>query len=230
MDDLHLWSNFTTGATISNETEFGQGDGPMRLNNVQCYPRINKALLECDSTGTSHAACGHDAGVKCRDEQRVRNVTAHIVNTSNTSTAHTVQVTSKQNLTVDEPSLFKVECHNEQYSIMITVSNEISSTQLGGLISFSYNCCVTAVYPLYEAKEICTGIKVASNTTPDIIISSTKNESTGKNQESKFNSTSSVNIVGGVLGIIILVLLILLALSWIAFLCLLRRKRFICQK
>ena len=67
-------------------------------------------------------------------------------------------------MTVEEPTSFIVECHNEQHSINITVSSEISNTQLGGLASISYNCCVSAIYPLYVAKQICTIVLISLST------------------------------------------------------------------
>ena len=197
MDDRLFWSNFTTRATAATNSigmEFGQGDGPRWLDNVQCNPTRNMELLECDARGTSFDSChDHDAGVKCRDEQRVENVDACIVNilVPSTSKAYTVLVTWEQKLTVEEPTSLKVECSNEQHRIMITVSNKTLNTQLGGLLSSSYNCCVSAVYPLYEAKEICT--------------------STSKCEESR--GSNSATIVGGALGFIIVVLLSLLSLS-----------------
>ena len=209
-------TNFTIGATVSG-TEFGIGDGRNTwLNNVRCNPDINKALLECDSTGTSSIIdCDDDAGVKCTDEPRVRNVTAHTLNTSSTGSVHTVLVTWEQNLTVDEPTSFKVECRNEQYSIVIRVSNKTFNTHMEGLLSSLYNCCVSAVYPLYEAKQICTVI----NTTSSIMctINGISSAATCNNQESK-----SADVVIGVLGFITAVLIILLTLSGIALLCLLR--------
>ena len=61
--------------------EFGQGDGPRWLDNVQCNPITNRTLLECNTTGANYASCvHHDAAVICLDEQ-VRNIAVHIVNT-----------------------------------------------------------------------------------------------------------------------------------------------------
>ena len=160
------------------------------------------------------ASCQSDAKVRCSDRQRVGNVTAQILNASSTGTVYAVIVSWEQNLTVDQPASFEVVCRNEKHSIKTTVSNDKSDTQLGGLRPSLYNCCVSAVYQLYEAKEICTGINASS-------------ESIFNNQGS--NCPNSVNVVVEVLGFIIAVLVILLTLILgIAFLCLLRltlRKR-----
>ena len=208
IDNYHFWSNFTTGATISNGMEFGQGDGPRLLDNVNCDPTRNRTLLECDSMGASYASCrDHDAGVKCRDEQRVKNVAARIVNKLSTSTVYTVLVTWEQNLTVEEPTSFKVECSNEPQRKIITVSNKTLNTQLEGLLSSSYKCCVSAVYPPYEDKEICTGIDMTSNYSANILY-----------------------VVIGILVLIIAVLMILLALSGIVLFRAESRKKLIPQR
>ena len=216
IDNYHFWSNFTTGATISNGTEFGQGDGPRWLDNVNCDPTRNRTLLECDPMGARYASChDHDAGVKCRDEQRVKNVVARIVNTPSTSKVYTVLVTWEQNLTVEEPASFKVDCHNEQHRIIITVGNKTLNAQLGGLLSSSYNCCVSAVYPLYEDKEICTGIDTTSN----IIMCATRLREISAEPTSRISKceesrgSNSATIIGGILGFIIVILLSLLSLS-----------------
>ena len=105
----HILSNFTTGSTTSTGTEFGQGDGPRWLDNVHCDPTRNRTLLDCEYMGVNYASCSdHDASVRCKDEQRVRNVTAQIVNTPSTSTLYTALVTWEQNLMVQEPISFRV--------------------------------------------------------------------------------------------------------------------------
>ena len=193
--------------------EFEKGDGPHWLENVQCDPTRNRTLLECNARGPYHGSCNHEAGVRCRNE-RVRNVTADIFNifTSSNSTVYTVLVTWKQNLISDKPTSFKVECHNKQYSVKVTVGSEKLKTKLA-LFSSSYNCCVSAVLQLYESKEICTGI----------MSTTTFNASTCNNP----NSTNLANIVGGVLGFTTTVLIILLALTLLR---LTSRKRLISQR
>ena len=170
----------------------------------------------------------HDAGVKCRDEQRVRNVTAHIVNTPITSTVYAVLVTWDQNLTVKEPTSFKVECHNEQLSIIIIVGNKMVNTQLGGLFSScSYNCCVTAMYPpYYEDKEICTGINATSNIIKCTSLSEISAASMCNNQ----STNSATIIIEGVLGITIVILLSLLSLSLVCVVQQYVRKRVISER
>ena len=167
MDD-HFQSNFNTDATSLSGDIFGQGSGRFVLGNVQCNLTRNWELLECCSDYTNcfnTGFCQKDALVRCSDRQRVGNVTAHILNASSTGTIYAVLVTWEQNLTVDQPISFEVVCRNEKHSIKITVSNETSNIQLGGLLPSPRNCCVSAVYQLYEAKEICTGINTSSAST-----------------------------------------------------------------
>ena len=79
IDDRHIWSNYTTGATTSIGMEFGQGEGPRWMENVQCDPTRNRTLLECDHVGASYLSCRHhDAAVLCLDEQ-VRNIAVNTV-------------------------------------------------------------------------------------------------------------------------------------------------------
>ena len=101
--------------------------------------------------------------VRCSDRQRVGNVTAQILNVSSTGTVYAVIVSWEQTLTVNQPISFEVVCHNEKHSIKFntTVSNDTSDTQLGGLRPSPNNCCVSAVYQLYDTKEICTGINTS---------------------------------------------------------------------
>ena len=187
---------------------FGQGSGHFVLGNVQCNPTRNRELLECcpDYTNCFNTGfCQYDALVRCSDRQRVGNVTAHILNASSTGTIYAVLVTWEQNLTVDQPISFEVVCRNEKHSIKITVSNETSNIQLGGLLPSPRNCCVSAVYQLYEAKEICTGVKITSS-----VISKTRTSAQSR-------SSNSVTIVGSVLGLIIIILLVLqtLLMVWL---------------
>ena len=53
---------------------FGEGDGPIVLDNVRCNLR-QMALLECGHNGLFTHDCDHgeDAGVSCRDDQRLKN-------------------------------------------------------------------------------------------------------------------------------------------------------------
>ena len=85
MDGHYIWSNLTTGATAATTSigmEFGQGYGPRWLDNVQCNPTTNRTLLECDHVGANYGSCRHhDAAILCLDEQQVRNIAVHIVNT-----------------------------------------------------------------------------------------------------------------------------------------------------
>ena len=85
------------------------------------------------------SAYGHtrDVGVQCRDDQDgVKTIRAAITNP-----VHTVKISwSLGNSTqAGEPILFKIERINEKYSIAISVNNQTSTINLGGLLpSTSY--------------------------------------------------------------------------------------------
>ena len=168
------------------------------LDNVRCNSR-EMALLECGHNGLFTHNCGHgeDAGVRCRDDQRlshIKNINVSIVSSTTISISWELQ-----NNTVDEPNLFEVECFSERHSTTILEANQTFITQLGGLLpSTPYNCCVSAVYELYTTKKLCT--PVLNLPVTDAMVQSPK------------YASNSANVVGGVLGFIIVVLMILLAI------------------
>ena len=166
--------------------------------------------------------CDHskDAGVICnlKEDQRVKNITLHAeIVMDSPGTVHTALISWELNYdpTMDKPTSFDIKCFNEEHSIAISVSGQNFTTYLEGLLPFiSYNCCVSAVYELYIADELCNEIK-----TPKLFVKRTT--------EIPKSITESKNIVGGVLGFIIAALLILLTVSGVVLvylLQLLRRK------
>ena len=182
----------------------------MVFGNVRCNGMESK-LLNCARAMSSN--CGHskDISVQCilRDDQRVKNMTvsANIINTNTPSTVHTALISwMLYNTTVDEPTLFDIECSNinERHSIIMSVSGQDSTMHLMGLLPLtSYNCCVSAVYELYRADGICHDIE-----TPELFISVTTTM-----LRANSDHDSDVKILGGVLGFIIVILLVLLIAS-----------------
>ena len=185
------------------------------MDNVDCNGG-ESTLLDCDHHGLFEHNCNHgeDVSVRCilKENQRVKNISlsVEIVNNYSPSTVHTALISwVLYNTTVDEPTLFNVECSNEKHSIIISVSGQDFTTRLMGLLPLtSYNCCVSAVYELYRADGICCDIE-----TPELFISATTSM-----------SASDIKIVGGVLGFIVVILLVLLIVSGAALVFLLLPK------
>ena len=184
------------------------------LDNVDCLGS-ETALLSCSHRGLLVNNCDHskDVSVRCvlREDQRVKNITlsVHIINVP--STVHTALISwVLHKTTMDEPNSFYVTCfdESEQHIVAMSVSGQNFTTYLTGLLPLtSYNCCVSAVYKLYVADEICTEIE-----TPKLFIRSTTTEILRSSTNSRA-SESNNTIVGGVLGFIIVILLILLTIS-----------------
>ena len=169
------------------------------MDNVNC-DSSELLLLECDHNGLFRHNCGHrkDAGARCGDDliQRLSYINASVIDLSNSVVSVTWML---QNNTVDEPSLFEVECSSERHSTTILESNRTFTTQLGGLLpSTPYNCCVSAVYEVYATTKLCTPVLIIPVT--DTMVHLPK------------HASNSANVVGGVLGFIIIVLIILLAI------------------
>ena len=55
------------GAVAFRRAEFGEGSGPILLDDVSCSGAEN-ALLSCSNRGIGVESCGHheDAGVRCK--------------------------------------------------------------------------------------------------------------------------------------------------------------------
>ena len=172
------------------------------FGNVRC--RMESELLEC-VRNMSHN-CGHskDVSVQCilREDQRVKNMTVS-ANVIDTNTPSTVLISwVLYNTTMHEPTSFDIGCSNERHSITMSVSGQDSKTHLMGLLPLtSYNCCVSAVYELYRAEEVCDN----EIETPELFISATTTANSDHDSDAK--------LVGGVLGFIIVILSVLLIIS-----------------
>ena len=136
-------------------------------------------------------------------------VSANIVDTNTPSTVHTALISwVLYNTTMDEPTSFDIECSNERHSITMSVRGQDSTAHLMGLLPLtSYNCCVSAVYELYQADGICHDIE-----TPKLFISTTTTV-TATMLRASSDHDSDAKVVGGVLGFIVVILLILLMIS-----------------
>ena len=100
---------------------------------------------------------------------------------------------------------------SEQHSITMSMNGLIVTTQLIGLLPVtSYNCCVSAVYELYQADGICDEIE-----TPELFISATTMNQISS-RASDYDSETQCHVVGGVIGFIIVILFALLIISGVA--------------
>ena len=213
------------GAMDFGRAQYGQGHGPILLDNVECDAR-EANLLECDHNGLFVHNCNHreDAGVKCnRDEESITNISVNIIRLSTShGSAYAALITwISQNMTQYQPSSYKTECFNEQHQVKMLVNNETFSLEILGLFpSTSYNCCVSAVHGSYTARRSRVCIET---TTIDIPLSGIPTMSC---ENLKRDSRSMADTIGGVLGFIIVILLILLAVSVAALVYLLHPRLF----
>ena len=139
------------------------------LSNDGCKPDRDMAILECcrrrEPRNCSNSNHCDSAGVRCRGDQLIKNVSATLIDTPTTGstlTRHIVlviwQLQRNSSRTTALPRSFEVRCFNEMHScIKISVSSTTFTIQVGGLLRSScYTCCVLAVYELYTAKGVCT--------------------------------------------------------------------------
>ena len=196
------------------------------LDDVDCNGR-ETALLDCRHRRLFMHNCDHskDVSVRCvlREDQRVKNITLSVDIINIPSTVHTVLISwVLHKTTMDEPNSYAVTCfdESEQHNITMSVSGQNFTTYLVGLLPLtSYNCCVSAVYELYVADEVCKEIE-----TPELFVRSTTTETLRSSTNSRA-SESNNTIVGGVLGFIIVILLILLTISGVVLVYLSQSRR-----
>jgi hypothetical protein len=205
-----------------SRARYGQGQGDIVLDEVQCDGSEATLLLECNHRELFMHDCRHneDAGVKCnRDEDNniiIKNINASIIrlNTPCVST-YTAMITWTPQDTTHEYQLssHQIECFSRQHHIKMLVSNVTFNVELSGLLpSTPYNCCVSAVYGSYTARGVCTPIQTPTNQPSGSPIVK--------------SSAGNAAIIGGVLGFIIVVLLVLLAVLGAALVYLLRPRLF----
>ena len=199
------------GARAFSSARFGQGTGPIALDDVQCNTSSDRQLLECPNWGFYVENCGHseDAGVSCilNRVDGTLSATPWPVNVLNTTYSAIVLLTWEQSSVAgDRPSSFRAECKSQFHSSSMTLSNmndQSFTTPLGGLLpSTSYNCCVSAVYDTMHMSEGAC-----------MLVETTQPSETESVATSFFpNSGMQPLVIGGVLGFVIIVLLILLAI------------------
>ena len=196
------------------------------LDNVNCNG-METALLDCRHRRLFVHNCDHskDVSVRCvlRKDQRVKNITLSVDIINIPSTVYTALISwVLHKTTMDEPNSFFVICSDEskQHSVAMSVSGQNFTTYLVGLLpTTSYSCCVSSVYELYVADEVCKEIE-----TPKLFVRSTTTEILRSSTNSRA-SESNNTIVGGVLGFIIVILLILLTISGVALVYLSQSRR-----
>ena len=228
------------GARAFIRAHFGQGTGPIALDNIQCNTLSHRRLLECPHLGFYVENCGHheDAGVSCilNRVNGTLNATPWPVNVLNTTYSATVLLTWEQTSEEgDRPLSFRVDCKSRSHSSSVTLSvtdNRSFTTPVGGLHpSTSYNCCVSAVYETMHTSEgACTLVEtthisittmspissetesVTTSLFPRAIITTHDHDQSPVTEASGCASKSGIQplVIGGVLGFVIIVLLILL--------------------
>ena len=215
---IQLIISIIIGALAKMEAFFGQGVGPIALDDVRCNSS-EAILLQCQHITEHNCHHREDAGVICNAEPRLMNINATAIiaraTTAGNQTASTVTVTFAWELTndtLDTPNFFEVACFNEKHRITLIENNQSFSTQLelAGIFSESldsYNCCISAVYntffPAVATRKLCTQIDL------EIYHLITTVSPSGTTVTVSL-CIPAAGIVGGVLGGIITLLLILL--------------------
>ena len=190
----------------TDSRHFSEQGNTTVLRNIRCSPfdeHAESLLCDCIVDTNTYDQCngGYIAYVVCRDDSRVKNVSAELITTVNASNVHMVSVTWVQNVSAAEPTSFEVKCRNDFNTITVIVNNKTNSTeQIGPVLPVSlYHCCVSGVYrDVYVARERCIQIE-----TPELVMAINNDVLT----------SNSINVVGGVLGFIIVLLLVLLIIS-----------------
>ena len=211
---------------------FGQGNGSVLLSNVRCEPARDMTVLECCRRRTQRQRmyCYRDdsVGVRCRDDQLVKNIRATIINTLTKTLTHQnilvtwqLQQNSTRSRATAMPRSFEVRCFNEIHSIKISLSNTTFTAHIGGLLKGSYYiCCVSAVYELYTATGVCTQTETQSVFTTEIT-----EPFNNSNIGSRASNSRSMNVVlFALFGSIIAFLLVLSTLLCMALVYQVRRR------
>ena len=226
-----------TGARAFRCAHFGQGTGPIALDDVQCNSLNHRQLLDCPHLGFYEENCGHDedAGVSCKLERvnGTLSATPWPVNVLNTTYSAIVLLTWDQlgdSDEVDKPVSFRFECKSRLHNTSVAVSSMGTrpfTTQIGGLLpSTSYNCCVSAVYDTMHTSEGACTLVETTHISTTTWANMTTHEQFPVTEASACAANSGMQplVIGGVLGFVIIVLLILLVVMGIALVCVLRAK------
>ena len=69
------------GAMAYSLAQFGEGIGPIVLDDVQCNPSIHRRLLDCPHPGLRQHNCRHseDAGVSCSPCMIIKILATHFM-------------------------------------------------------------------------------------------------------------------------------------------------------
>ena len=200
------------GAQAVVRAHFGQGTGPIVLDQVNCTSE-EMLLLQCSQNPLFVHNCHHseDAGVICRDEHRLASINATVLD-QGTATVTISIAWQLANDILDTPRLFEISCFNERYHMLVTENNEtlITRLELGAVNQdrFSYNCCVSAIYntlqPATPATKICTQLHLERTNYPmvtstaiptDVPSSTTMSTSDSESVQQHSNNITSVTVL-----------------------------------
>ena len=220
---------YVLGSQAFSEARFGQGTGPIVLDDVECNSAVHRHLLECPSLIRQHN-CRHteDAGVACSGLKRAVEGNVSVAPVRKPSTMYTEEVfltwEQRGNSQLQEQASFRVECTSRLHSVTVSVvSNQSFTTPIGGLLpSTSYNCCVSALYEnRYTGEGTCMLIETQTSITQAPCPTTPLN---GETVTFSNIVSAQPQVIGGVLGVVIILLLVLLVLMGIALGCVLRTK------